>query len=223
MSDPKKNTKGAQTRAKIIQDAIAVYNEYGISLTIDELAAFMDCKKSSITNYFPNKMLLSFAIAGEYESEINQLSLEFGFDNNDSFKKLVTFYSKILDIQFRYRTAINIILNHTIANEEASQQIKASFNARVIQVKQYLTHYYLSKILTADILEKDKFDTFIVHFFTMSSQWISYYEMYEKKKDFKVVKPKYMKAIFQCFIPYFTKKGKIEFDSIDFNQIANKP
>lgn len=221
MSESKRNTKGAQTRAKIIEAAILVYNEHGFSLTIDELAALMQYKKSSITNYFPNKMMLSMAIAEEYESEINLLSLGIKFDEKATLSKLVDFYAKILDIQYKYRTAINIILNHTIANEVASSQIHAAYNARVQQVKQILTNYFESKVLVAEILEKDNFETFIVQYFTLSSQWISYYEMYEKKKDFKVVKPKYMKAIFQCFLPYFTKKGKTEFDKIDFVKMSN--
>lgn len=218
MSDHKltKSSKGATTRATILEKARIMYNEHGIDLKIDEIVQLIGCNKSSLTNHFPNKEKLLAAIATEYDQQVSKIVIENGYEHFQDLQTSVNFYQKLMDLQFEYRAAILFTINSTFNDIDYKTQIIKSYNLRLAMFKSQLKKFQTNGILVSTILEKEYFEIFVVQYFTMSIHWLSYFEMYSTDINLKKTKETYLKSIFHLYLPYLTKKGKTQFDQINF-------
>jgi AcrR family transcriptional regulator len=93
--------KGIEARQNIIQQAVRIYNEEGLGITLEQLARKLNISRGSITNYFPTKDNLFIAIAEEYEITLNDLLQNYDWGEGPiTLRKLAGYFGAILDNQY---------------------------------------------------------------------------------------------------------------------------
>jgi len=215
-------TKGAITKASILDKARIVYNEHGLNLKIDEIVKYIGCHKSNLTNHFPNKEKLIQAIAMQYDAEVTRIIVELDFGKAESIEDFVLFYNKLMDLQYEYRSAILYTINSFFTEVEYKKEVSDSYHIRLKMFEEQLASLHQKGILNDALFEKDALEVFIVQYFTVSIHWLSFYEMYDFQHSYNSKKEKFLKSIFNLYLPYLTKKGKTAFDKIDFKAIVKK-
>ena len=215
-----KQTKGAVTKASILNKARIVYNEHGLNLKIDEIVKLIGCNKSNLTNHFPNKEKLIEAIAIQYDEELTKLALEHNYGKYVSIEEGVQFFNLLMDIQYEFRSAILYTINSFFNGKDFKKHISKSYNSKLKMFVGQLELLNKNGFISDDLFENENLDIFITQYFTASIHWLSFYEMYDIKFPFKSKKEKYLKSIFNLYLPYLTKKGRIAFDKINFKAIV---
>lgn len=210
-------TKGEQSRLNLINSSREIFNEFGLDLRIKDLADKMGVKTSMITNHFPTKVMLIRAISEEYEEKVSAKIPQIVNPENIELVDLIRMSSCLMDIQLEYVCTIMFHLTNISNNLEEKQKTKFWYLNRKNTI-----HYFMSKlvekgVVKKDILEPKKFDLFIHSFFILSIHWLNNFLTYDFDKDYKEVKPLYLKAKYDLCWPYLTEKGLKEYELINFS------
>jgi AcrR family transcriptional regulator len=218
----KKIAKGDLTRKIILDTARQIFNEKGINLTIENLAAEMGMPKGRLTNHFSTKDKLFLAILSEYEDKLANKIVELkDFYLSKSLPDLITVISKVMDVQFDYRCAISFLTVLGPGQAELREQIQSGIkrNREIIYAR--LQVLVKNRLLLPDILEAEAFESFLFVYVNTMTQWVNYYDMYDPHKEYAVVKPLYIRGILEhVYRPYFTKKGIKELLELDYNKFV---
>lgn len=208
--------KGASTKDMIKQKSRIAFNDYGLNLKIDQIASFIGCTKSNLTNHFPTKESLLTTLAKEYDEKLTSYVLGIKKIPFDTIQDFVDFYKKIMLLQYDYRSAILYTLNATYSDKNFKEHISISYSVRVNNWRNQIDKFVNLGLLSKKILEEHSFSILITQCFTMSVHWLSFLSMYDAFDGFEKNKSKYLKSIFYLLKPYLTEKGELEFSNISF-------
>lgn len=211
-----KITKGIKTRELILDKAREVFNEEGIFLTINEFSRKIGMTGGRITNHFPTKEHLFVGLSEQYEAELNALTANYEFGPELDFKKLVSYFSSVMDIQYKHRSVIMFFsVMHQSQTVMMAQLLKTWVN-RQTRLERLANTLVSVGLLEESILEPENFAVFRFQYVTLFTNWMMSYSLYDSKKTFKSMKPIYLKGIFRAFEDYLTEKGRAEFEAIQY-------
>jgi AcrR family transcriptional regulator len=206
----KKLPKGELTRKHILDSARKAFNEKGVNITLDTLAKELNIPKGRITNHFATKDKLFLAILDDYEHSL--LDLRVKLKDLYECKKLsdiLTIISEVMDLQFEYRCAILFLAVLSPGQEEFRTKTRETRAMNDKVVRHRMGNMVKYGLVDARVLEEEQFELFLFIYFNTLSQWVIYYDMYDHDKDFKKMKPVYIKSIMEhVYAPYLTAKGR---------------
>jgi AcrR family transcriptional regulator len=213
-----KIAKGENTRLTIIDRARAIFNERGISITIDAVAKELRISKSRITNHFATKDQLFMSILAEYEQELGRLVANWhptGVEK--SLQAYVNMLSDVMDTQFRYRCAIVYLHMLSPGHHELKQHTYENFNRNKASIRQRMESMYKSGIMAETVLKEPAWSAFIFTYVNMLTQWVVFQDMYDDPDEYVMNKQKYLRAVMNhVYLPYLTKKGKEELEALAY-------
>ena len=216
-----KIAQGDLTRKLILDTAKQIFNEKGINLTIENLAAEMGIPKGRLTNHFSTKDKLFLAIMSDYEEKLaGKLAELKEYYLSKSLADVVSLISQVMDVQFDYRCAISFLTVLGPGQIELREQIQKGIRRNRANIHARIAAMVKNKLLIPDILEENRFESFIFIYVNVLTQWVNYYDMYDANLDFASAKPKYIRSILEhVYQPYLTRKGKKELQALDYSRL----
>jgi AcrR family transcriptional regulator len=211
-----KIAKGEHTRLTLIDQARAIFNQYGISITIDMVAREMGTTKSRITNHFATKDQLFIAIMAEYEQELRQL-LEKWYPQGveKSLQVYLNMLSEIMDIQFKFRCAIVYLNMLSPSQHELKQHTHQNFIRNQNAIRQRMQGMHKAGLIQDAVLQEPSWSAFLFAYINMLTQWVVFQDMYDNADEYQVNKQKYLRGVINhLYLPYLTKKGMKEFEKL---------
>jgi AcrR family transcriptional regulator len=210
--------KGKLTRKSTLDAAREIFNEKGINLTIDNLAAEMDVTKGKITNHFATKDKLFLAILSDYEEQLSitlaNLKVQYEYKTLQSVLYVI---SNVMDILFQYRCSIIYLNVLSPGQSELREHIRRNVSRNIQDIRGRLSLMVNNKLVKAEILEKNAFEAFIFIYINQLTQWVVYFDMYDQERSFKKMKPIYLRGIMHhVYGPYLTEKGRKELESLKY-------
>jgi AcrR family transcriptional regulator len=211
-----KIAKGEHTRLTIIDQARAIFNQYGISITIDMVAREMGTTKSRITNHFATKDQLFIAIMAEYEQELGSLVAKwYPAGVEKSLQVYVDMLSEIMDMQFKYRCAIVYLNMLSPSQHELKQQTHANFKRTMGFTRQRMEGMQKAGLIHEAIFQEPAWSAFLFAYVNLLTQWVVFQDMYDDPGEYEVNKQKYLRGVMNhVYLPYLTKKGMKESEAL---------
>lgn len=210
-------TKGALTRLQIIDKAREIFNEYGIDITLEQLTKNMGLSKARVNNHFRTKDSLFLAILDAYEIEFGHLQSMEQPLTKDPFQAHVDTHSKIMDLQFKYRCGTQYLNLVTNAENALTQHVREKVTIHSQSILLKIKFMVEKGWVREEILLEPNWSSFLFVYINGFTQWSIFYNMYDRPKEYKNVKSKYLRGIFfHGYGPFLTKKGKKIFDELDF-------
>lgn len=215
--------KGERSRENIILQASEVLNTYGSSITIDEIARYTEITKSKITNHFSTKENLHIAITELYIRDIQQYFDSIIFSDRFNWKEYIGILSDIMDIQFKYRSAIMFIWTATFKDEAFMQVINESFNIRKHSMIGLFKKLVQENYLLESVFHERNFKIFYHQHAVLGVHWLNTYLLFDYRKSLQEVKPTYLAGTIEIYKPYLSEKGLAEFESLNLEEfLKNK-
>jgi len=199
--------KGINSREQLINQSREIFNEEGLNVTLNTIAASLGITLGKLTYHFSTKDRLFVAIAEEYELRLAKLrSNEKRIDGS-----LINFYhnaGEVMDLQYEFRCAMRYFAASSRKQIEIANHSSQSFKTRKESI------YMLTKLLVNNgelkkvILTDEPFKVFLFVFSCLFTSWPVNLEIYDSHEEYSNMKTIYLKGIFSSFIPYLTLKGK---------------
>ncbi|MBX7041744.1 MAG: TetR/AcrR family transcriptional regulator [Ignavibacteria bacterium] len=212
--------KGQSTRDTIVDRARQIFNEKGLNITLEKIAAEMGLTKSRITNHFSTKETLFLAILHAYEEKFAQLAAEISLENSLELADLAKSLSAIMDVQYDFRCGIAYLAMVTQSNSELHTHIGESYKRNIRNIQKRTERMVDAGILNPEILSKSNFETFVFQYTNILTTWVINLELYNAESGYAKMKPVYLDGALSCFKPYLSKRGEKQFSAIDFRQIS---
>ncbi|MFD2200758.1 TetR/AcrR family transcriptional regulator [Shivajiella indica] len=210
----KKLTKGERTRESILNEARRVFNEEGFFLTLSAISKKIGITSGGITNHFPTKEHLIVGLAEQYELEIEQLTSTLDYGSGLDFKKIVTFYGRIMDIQFKHRS---VILYFSAAHQSQTvlfSQVTKTWVYRQSRLELMANAFVKAGLVDSNILDPQEFPIFRFQWINLFTTWLVSYSLYDSGKEYEEMKPIYLSGILRVFDKYLTEKGRAQMSAI---------
>lgn len=219
-----KQSKGMATRQRILEEVSQLYNEEGLTLTLDQLARKLGLTKGRITNYFPKKEQLLLAIFREYEDKAAQLYQRYQQDEASlDLSDFLLYYSKMMDLQYRYRFAMAYLAVQPIGEPELQQHIATRYRQNKANLKKRLSYQVRSGTLREELLEPETFELFSFQIYNLFTTWVVSLQLYYKDEGYEQMKPVFLRGIISCYTPYLTEKGKAELEEAFRQLLGEQP
>jgi AcrR family transcriptional regulator len=207
-----KKTKGNKTRENILFESRKIFNEEGIFLTLSELSKLIGITVGGITNHFPTKEYLFVGLSEQYENELNELTARFQFGPDLDFRQLTSFFSEVMDIQYKHRSVILFFsVMHQSQTVMMVQMLKTWLN-RQARLELLANTLVSIGLLHEKILEPKEFAVFRFQYVNLFTTWMMSYSLYDSGKSYESMKPTYLNGIFRVFEKYLTEKGKSQLE-----------
>lgn len=210
--------KGERSRENIILQASDVLNTYGSSITLDEIAKYTEISKSKITNHFSTKENLFIAITELYIKDIQNYFDSITFSNHFTWKEYISILSDIMDLQFKYRSAIMFIWTASFKDEAFMNELSESFKIRkqsmISLFEKLIEEFYLSPA----VMEEKNFKIFYHQHAVLGVHWINTYLVFDYAQNYYDVKPTYLAGTTAIYKPYLTEKGLREFEALNLEK-----
>lgn len=152
--------KGIEMRARIIEESGVVFNQKGLQLTLDQLAAELQITKGRITNYFPTKDHLFVALSQKYDLRFKEVTSSLTLEEELSFRFLHRLYSAVMDLQYEHRSTIIFAALTNSSQKEMHSQITESYRNNSKGVRYSMESLVQAGLLTPLILDKREFEIF---------------------------------------------------------------
>ncbi|MHA8069917.1 TetR/AcrR family transcriptional regulator [Aquirufa ecclesiirivi] len=207
--------KGERSRENIILLASEVLNTCGSSITIDEIARYTEISKSKITNHFSTKENLHIAITELYIRDMYDYFGSIVYSDQFSWKDYIGILSDIMEIQFKYRSAIMFIWTASFKDEAFMEVINHSFLLRKKSMIGLFEKLVKENYLMDKVFEEKNFKIFYHQHAILGVHWLNTYLLFDYKKSFQEVKSTYLAGTIEIYKPYLTAKGLAEFESLD--------
>ncbi|AWL08948.1 hypothetical protein HME7025_01084 [Aquirufa nivalisilvae] len=211
--------KGERSRENIILQASEVLNTYGSSITIDEIARYTEISKSKITNHFSTKENLHIAITELYIRDIQQYFDSIIFSDHFNWKEYIGILSDIMDIQFKYRSAIMFIWTASFKDEAFMQVINESFNLRKQSMIGLFKKLVQENYLLESVFQERNFKIFYHQHAILGVHWLNTYLLFDYHQSLQEVKPTYLAGTIEIYKPYLSEKGLAEFESLNLEEL----
>jgi AcrR family transcriptional regulator len=203
--------KGLETRASIIEKSRELFNRLGWELTIAEISHEIGHGKSQITNHFPKKQDLLYAILEAFDKRLSEvISDSFSLNENYTFKSYFKALDGLLDVMFDYRGVIAYSLFAPKRNEVMLGYLRDRYARNLERLQSRLEVMINNGLLIPTLISKEHAKTFEIQYMNMLSTWFITFELYQGKENYLKLKPELIKAILSIFTPYLTELGKSE-------------
>ncbi|MCH6232915.1 TetR/AcrR family transcriptional regulator [Cognataquiflexum rubidum] len=210
----RKVTKGKKTKESILDEAIKIFNEEGIFLTLSAISKKIGITSGGITNHFPTKEHLFVGLSEQYENELNELTSRFQFGPELDFSKLTSFFSEVMDIQYKHRSVILFFsVMHQSQTIMMGQVLKTWLN-RQTRLENLANTLVSIGLLEKNILEPKEFAVFRFQYVNLFTTWMVSYSLYDSRKSFQSMKPIYLEGIFRVFEKHLTEKGMAQMSAV---------
>lgn len=210
----RKVTKGKKTKESILDEAIKIFNEEGIFLTLSAISKKIGITSGGITNHFPTKEHLFVGLSEQYENELNEMTSRFQFGPDLDLGKLTAYFSKVMDIQYKHRS---VILFFSVMHQSQSVmmgQLLKTWLHRQTRLENLANTLVSIGLLDNNILEPKEFAIFRFQYVNLFTTWMVSYSLYDSGKSFESMKPIYLEGIFRVFEKYLTEKGVAQMSAV---------
>jgi AcrR family transcriptional regulator len=202
-------TKGELTKREILNRVNDLYNEYGVLLTLSEIAAKTKLGRSRITNYYPKKENLIIGLLNQYEEELAILAKKYSStDTISDLKEYTVYLSDIMDMMFQYRGVMSHVLVNPIPDCDISGQLHKNYKRNINRIKSRIETFVSNGLVSPILLEKENLEIYIFQFLCLTSTWMIMYNQLDAGKELSKVKPRYLRGVLFGIKPYLTKKGE---------------
>lgn len=218
-----KMQKGNLTRKSILENARKVFNEKGILLTLDTIAAEIGINKGRVTNHFSTKEKLFGAIAVEYEESLMHL-LSGIFEKYESYKlsDIAETLSYIMDLQYEYRCSFFYLILYQIGDNNLQQYTNDKTIEKKTMIRERIKNMVKHGMMIPDVLTGNNWKSFLFLYINQMSNWVIHLNFYDISEGYQKMKPIYMLGILKhVYGPYLTEKGLSELNTLNFNKIAS--
>ncbi len=212
--------KGQNTRQAILDSARQIFNEKGLNITLEKIAAEMGLTKSRITNHFSTKDSLFLAILRAYEEKLAHVAAEVNLVNAVDLSELAEGISAVMDVQYEYRCGIAYVALVTQSQHELHKHISENYKRNVRSIFNRVKKMADVGILKPDILSASEFKIFVFQYTNILTTWVINLELYDAEQGYAKMKPVYIDAVFSCFKPYLTTMGEKQLAAIDFRKVS---
>lgn len=192
------------TKEKIVEKALAMFNERGIEYVgLRELAGLLDMRVSNITYYFPTKDDLVYEIALQLRNKNSEVMIS---DDHLTMRGFLDMLNKVFNNHLHFRCLLLSFVHVMEQNKLVAASYKKTQNTRNATIKSNIDVLSSSGYLnTSDPFEKDLLVSSIS---LISRFWIS-----EAVISLKTLKPEeqvkhYLKLVAGLLLPYASAKGK---------------
>lgn len=208
-------TKGANTRERIVNTARELFNEYGIGLTLSNLANKMEITLGMLTHHFPTKDSIFLAIAEDYEQK--RLLIRDGiYDGKFNLEVFYRIMAKGMDLQFDYRCAMRYIASISNSQSELASHTTEHYKFNRQLIRRGIEILVAEGELKSTILDEENFKVFIFTYSSLATSWLINLEIYDYEESYETMKPIYLKGIFSTFLPYCTDLGQENLRNLNF-------
>lgn len=206
-----KSLKGLESRSSILASARKLLNEKGLSQTVEMIATSMGLSRGRITHFFPTKDSLMVGIMRDYEHELGEMIHQFDLGKGPDFANSIAILDKVLDLQYEYRCALLYLATIGKNQVELHQHIEGSFFNRVDGIRMRTSFMVAEKWLDPAILEKSNWDVYCFQYTNLLTTWVISQELYYSRQPLTKMKPVYVEAAMNLYLPYLTTTGKKEY------------
>jgi AcrR family transcriptional regulator len=214
------NSKRVNAEKSLVENCIAVFNNYGLDLTLNEIANHLQVSRGKINHYFQTKEELLVAVAKEYENALAVIIENNAFnETEDIIVQTFRLYGKIMDNQFKYRCAIIYVAGTSSSRKDMVHQINSSYKNSKERIFMIVNNMVQMGFLKEAILEPALFDVFNYQFVNLFTTWPIQLEIYDKEEGYEKMKPVYLQGIANCYRIYATEKGLASLNQIPFQSI----
>jgi AcrR family transcriptional regulator len=200
-------TKGANTRERIVNAARELFNEYGIGMTLSNLANKMEITLGMLTYHFPTKDSIFLAIAEEYEQK-RASQREQDYAGKFSLEVFCRIIGKVMDLQYDYRCAMRYITSLSNNQSDLSSHTTESYKLNRQLIRQGIQILVTEGELKSTILDEENFKVFLFAFSSLATSWLINLEIYDYEESYETMKPVYLNGIFSTYIPFVTPLGE---------------
>jgi hypothetical protein len=74
--------------------------------------------------------------------------------------------------------------------------------------------------LESSILQRKGYDNFAFQFVNIFMSWVVNHALFNVDKTYDEMKPVYLAGIMSSLRPYFTEKGRLEYEGLNFRKIS---
>lgn len=202
--------KGKASREMLLVESKNAFNELGLNLTLGNLASSINITLGRLTYHFPTKDHLFVAIATDYQLKVDALIHE--IEGEFNLSALFDLTSRIMDVQYDYRSAIRYVLSVVRNQSELFNHVLASYKADYETLRQMLLVLIANEELKPEILEEQNFKVFMFTYLNLLTTWLASYELYDSSKSYAEMKHLYLRGVFSTFGSNLTDKGKAVLD-----------
>jgi AcrR family transcriptional regulator len=206
--------KGLETRMAILDASRDLFNRMGCELTIAQIATEIGHGKSKVSNHFPRKNELIFAILETYEEQLGQFINEFAeLEDRYTFLNHARLLDKLMDLMFEYRGVIAYSLTAPKKDRAMMMAVRGRYATNRERLKSRLQKMVQRRILNPAILEAASFQRFEVQYMNLLTTWFITLELYYGSENYSDLKTDYIKSVLNSYSPHLTRQGKDELDA----------
>lgn len=218
----KKLPKGELTRKHIMDTARKIFNEKGVTMTLDNLAKEMGMPKGRITNHFATKDKLFLSILDEYETKLGEMRARMvEYYEGNSMLDIVLLLDAAMDIQYEFRCAILFLAVLSPSQVELKNRIMDGKQRNLAVLKKRTGNMVKNGLLDKDILKDKEFSQLTFLYLNTLTQWVIYHDMYNHEESYAQMKHIYVSGIVShVYGPFLTAKGKKQLDEINFRKLG---
>lgn len=201
--------KGAISRDLLIQQSRELFNTYGLSLTMANLANRLNTTLGKITYYFPTKDHIFISIAQDYEYKLTQMRSSSRNETFD-FQALYQYLNNVMDLQYEYRCAMRYVASASSNQSDLFSQITESYKGNREIIKNLVRLFISNGLLNENALQESNYAAFAFCVTNLMTTWTINLEIYDSHVPYLQMKFTYLKGVFISFHPFLTPKGKEE-------------
>lgn len=203
-------SKGEATRKSIVEKARTIFNEKGIGITLEMIAAEIGMSKSRISNHFPTKDGLFIAILREYEVELAEVAgKQYARGFQESLQSFADGLSEIMDVQFKYRCGIIYLNMLSPSQHELKMHIRENYARNLQSIRTRMQRMAELGIIDPAVFAEENWQGFVFVYVNLLTQWVIHYDMYDSDLSYQQAKSKYLHGIIHhIYPPYLTAAGK---------------
>ena len=176
--------KGQSTRDTLVDRARQIFNERGLNITLEKIAAEMGLTKSRIANHFSTKESLFLAILLAYEQRLAQLAAEISLENVVELDDLARSISAIMDVQHDFRCGIAYLTMVTQSNSELHMHISENYKSNIRNIQKRTEKMVDAGILNPEILSKSNFETFVFQYTNILTTRVINLKLYNSESGY---------------------------------------
>lgn len=119
MTISRRSRKKAETRARLIAEAMRLFGERGIdAITVDEIARVADVGKGTVYNYFQTKEDIVIAFMADVERTIQEQMRISPSRQRDAVAILTSYVQKEFELKAPYHAFVRVFLAHMFLRTE---------------------------------------------------------------------------------------------------------
>lgn len=195
--------KGIRSRQMIVEESVEIFNQYGLDITFNQLADYLNVSRGRISHFFTTRDALFVAISEAYQLSLNVIRNEFLAERpNYKFEDIQYFFGRIMDNQYAYRCAIMYAAGAGNSRKDVIQHNNESYRRHRELIRVLASNLVKNGSVTEDIFNPDTYPIFEFQFVSLFTSWVISKEIYYPDQTYEETKPLFLNGILVLFKPY---------------------